>query len=407
MYNSLVLAALLPLTGPTAGEHVASLPQPEKIQLQAAVDPGDHVPVLDVKKPVRATVAYAADAETPVPAWTPPVAAAPTTPVTPAAPIPSPAAPVSESVSPAAAAAPLANAPPTFAAHPSRPNTIVINGILEVPKWNDVELAANFQAQLMSLKTERKDAAGNTVLVPLREGMHVVEGQVLGNFDDRELRLSRKVAECEANVAKAEAEKLIEVKFAAIRTQKERASLGMLKEANSHHEGAISQMEVLQAELKVEEAMANFELQDYNLKVVKKAEYDAKVARLAMADVLIQLRQLVAPISGVIVKIEKAEGEWLREGDKVLQIVQLNTLRLKGRVNAKLYTHDMVYGKNVSITMPLVNGQTEEFPGKVVFADEKIVAGDEFEIFIEVQNRPSGNSWVMQPGRTVSATIEL
>jgi hypothetical protein len=49
----------------------------------------------------------------------------------------------------------------------------------------------------------------------------------------------------------------------------------------------------------------------------------------------------------------------------------------------------------------------EEFPGKVVFAHPKVEAGDWFEVFIEVENRPSGSSWLLQPGRDVSAVIHL
>ena len=390
MYSSLVLAALLPLSGPTAGDQLASLSVPVRVEsrvVPSAVDPADRIPAL----PLRTRVAYAANGETPDRAWSPPPAVTPPGAVHQAPPPPSPP-PVT---------------PSTFAKPPNQSGVIELRGKLEVPHWNRAVVAANFQAQLMSLKTEQKSSDGQPVMIPLREGMQVVKGQVLGKFDDREISWSRKIAECELNVAKAEAEKQIEVKYAADSVRTEQAGLAMLKEANSRHEGAVSQMEVLQAELKVVQALANYELQDYNLKIVKSAEAEAKAARLSMADVLVQLRQIVSPISGTIVKVDKAEGEWLREGDPVLEIVQLGTLQVVCKVDANQYDQNSVADKAVSVVAPLPNGKLEEFSGKVVFADPKIDSGDTFDVYIDVQNRPIGNSWLLQPGRMVVAVIKL
>lgn len=285
-----------------------------------------------------------------------------------------------------------------------------------IPQWNKVPLAANFQAQLMSLKTAQRDASGRIVngpdgrpvLLPLREGMHVVEGQVLGNFDIRYLEAQRTSALCKLKVAQAEAEKEIELKYALTGVNSEKASLAILEDANSMHEGAVTKLDIIQAKLKVEQAIANYELQSYNLNVVKKEELNVQRQEVEMADVMIQLRQLVSPISGIIVKISKAEGEWLREGDEVLQIVQLDTLRVVCKVDANLYDQDSIAGKAASVTAPLPNGKTEVFPGKVVFVDPSIDSGgDVFDVYVEVQNRPSGSSWMLQPNRMVSVAIKL
>ena len=387
MYNSLVLAALLPLSGPMVGERVVLLPTPVRAETSVAetvIDPGDRIPVV----PQQRRVAYTPDGEVPQPAWRQ-QAAVPATP------------PRTANTTPAVPTtfAPVVSAP--------RPDVIELRGKLEIPEWNRAIISAPIHAQLMLLKTEQKGLEGRSVAVPLRKGMLVTEGQVLGKFDDRELSWKRQIAEYELKVAKAEAEKKIEVEYAVKSVHTEQAGLAMLKEANSRHEGAVSQMEVLQAELKVEQALAYYELQDYNLKIIKSAEVDARAAQLAMADVLLELRQIVSPISGMIVKIEKAEGEWLREGEPVLEIVQLGTLCVVCKVNANLYDQNSVGGRGVSVTAPLPNGKTEEFPGKVVFVNPIIDSGDTFDVYIEVQNRPYGNSWLLQPGRMVSATIKL
>lgn len=398
MYNSLVLIALLPLAGPEAGQHVADVPRAVTIQyVQASSDAGDRIPTI-ADEPIRREVAYLAD-DDPLPIFSP-----------------IPTAPRAESI----AAAPVSEGTPTtFVSADNRgaldPNVIRTKGILEVPKWNNVIVTAPHQAVLMTLQTEQrdargnvvKDASGNPVLVPIREGMHVFKGQVLGNFDDRELQKKLRVAQAEHKVALTAKNKLIEVEFAATSVQSAVASLNILKSSNRMHEGSISKLEIIKSELEVAQAQANLDLQKYVLEHERTAEVEVAEARVEEIDVLIGLRKIVASIAGTIVKVDKAEGEWLREGDPVMEIVQLDVLRAKCKVSAKYYTQQMVDGKDVSVFMPMVNGRTETFPGKVVFVDQKIAAGDEFEIFIEVQNRPDGRSWLLQPGRTVTAEIRL
>ena len=399
MNNSLILAALLSLSGPTAGEHVASLSSPISVEPRVAesvFDSGDRIPVLP---PQRVTVAYASDTETVDRVWSPPTAVQPN--------VPSMSTPKQVSAIPAT--------PQTFAPTTSRPGVIELPGKLDLPRYNRGVIAAHFQAQLMSLKTAQRDADGNIVngadgqpvLVPLREGMRVSEGQILGNFDTRLLEAQRTSALCKFKVAQAEAEKQIEVEYARTAVKCEQASLAILEAANSQHEGAITKLEILQSQLKVEQAVASYQLQDYNLNIVKKEEMNVQRQEVEMVDVMIGLRQLVAPLSGMIVKISKAEGEWLREGDEVLEIVHLDTLQVVCKVNANLYDANSVAGKAVSVTAPLANGKMEVFTGKVVFADPKIDSGDTFDVYIEVQNRPVGDSWLLQPGRMVSAAIKL
>ena len=398
MYNSLVLAALLPLTGPTVGEPFAPLPTPVRAEFpvtDSAVDPADRIPAL----PQRTRVAYASDNETPDRAWSP-SAPAPQPVAVPSIPVSPPPRETNSAPFPAAA-------PSTFAQSANRPNEIRLHGKLDIPKWNKVILAANFQAQLTSLRTVQQGAEGQPVLVPLREGMRVVEGQVLGNLDTRLLESQRLIALCKLKVAQAEAENEILVKVALAGVNTKKGALAILEEANSMHEGAITKLEIFQAKLEVDQAVANYQLQDYNLHIIKKEELNAQSQEVTAAEEMIQLRQFVSPISGMIVKIEKAEGEWLREGDPVLEIVQLDTLRLILRVDGNRHDANSVSGKAVSVTARSVDGKAEEFLGKVVFASPIFNSDDTFDVYIDVQNRSVGNSWLLQPGRMVDAAIKL
>ncbi|MDR2438616.1 MAG: HlyD family efflux transporter periplasmic adaptor subunit [Planctomycetaceae bacterium] len=415
MYNTLILLSLLPLSGPEAGEHLTvSAHSVAVLSVESTANADEQIPILS-SVPKRQTVAYPPEqpanqsnqsqpvlplVQQPV---IPTVAVSPTVSATPAVP-PITVASITESNT-------------SFAQPERNSNSVYVTGLLEVPKRNHVILAAAYQSVLTSLKTEQRTpeghivtgADGNPVLIPIVEGMRVFKDQVLGGFDDRELQCNLEISECKLDVAIAEREKKIEVEYAAWGYRVAEAELQMLRETNKLHEKAIAQIEINKAILALQQADANLRLQKYTLDEVKTREVTASEREVAKTKVLINLRKLIAPIDGMIVKIDKAEGEWLREGDPVMEIMQLNTLRAKCLVNAKYYTPDMVNGKDVtvSVSMPMVNNRNEEFPGKVVFAHPKVGAGDLFEVFIEVENRPTGNSWLLQPGRNVSAIIHL
>ena len=323
----------------------------------------------------------------PVPVVQPtPVASAP--PVVPMQTVPSAAPPV---------------APPT-----AEPKHLSFqNGMLELPKRSRITLAATERAVLTSLKTEQRDTVGNVLrdstgeptMIPIAEGMNVFRGQVLGNFDDRELRSMAKINEAQLEVAKAERDKTLEKVVAIHAYRVALAEHLALLEVIKKVPGAVSQFEIQRAELAKVHAEANMELQKYILEEVKTREVVVRESELDQTKLKIELRKLIAPIDGMIVKIGATEGEWLREGDPVLEIVQLDTMWVKVQVHADKYAVGDLYGKQATIQVALANGKTEKFSGAVVFCDPHIEAGNTFWAYIEVQNRRLGNFWLLQPGR--------
>jgi multidrug resistance efflux pump len=120
---------------------------------------------------------------------------------------------------------------------------------------------------------------------------------------------------------------------------------------------------------------------------------------LERTKVLIELRQLTAPIDGIIVKLHAAEGIWMREGDPILEIMKLDTLWAMGIVSIREHEMNDLDGKPAAVSVTFANGNTEHFQGKVVFCDPNIQAGNTYHVYVEVQNRRSGNFWMLQPGR--------
>ena len=299
---------------------------------------------------------------------------------------------------------------PTQLSAPSQP---VVPGqlyfqstLLKLPDYSQIVVPAPERAVLMSLKTEQRDAdgniirdsEGNPVIVPVRRGMKVFAGQELGNFDDRELYTVRNMNQAQLEVARAEEKKQIEAEYAAQGVQVAMIELKAMVEGNKRVAGTFPEIEVRKAGLALAQAEANLELQKYNLEEVKTRETAVRESELARTEVLIDLRKIVAPIDGIIVDIKTAEGKWLREGDTVLEIVNLETLWVQVFVDARRYADYDVDGKPATIRATLANGKVETFQGKVIVCDPTTDSGYTFMTFIEIQNRRVGNYWLLHPG---------
>gem|GEM_PF-2489484 len=281
------------------------------------------------------------------------------------------------------------------------------NGVLELPEHSLVTLAAPERAVLMSLATEVRDSNGNPILdadgkpmiVPARRGMRVQKGQVLGYFDNRELHSTLRINNAQLEVSKAERDKTIEVQHAARGVQVAMSEFQSMLEANSRHPGIHPRIEIEKAQLAVAQAEAQLELQRYTLEEIKTREVVVRESEMERTKTQIAVRELVAPLDGIIVEIYAAEGEWKREGDPVLAIMNLETMLVRVPVDANRYSDSDLDGKAANIQVRLANGRIEDFLGTVVFCDPTIKVDDLFDVYIEVQNRRIGNHWLLTPNR--------
>lgn len=296
---------------------------------------------------------------------------------------------------------------PTVPPQPADPGHLYFQSvILKLPDYSQIIVPAPERAVLMSLKTEQRDSDGNIirdsednpVIVPVRRGMNVFAGQVLGNFDDRELHQVLRMNQAELDVAIAEEEKRIEVVYAAEGVRVAMLELKAMEDGNKRVIGTFPEIEVQKARLALEQAKANLELQKYNLEEVNTRKTIARKSDVARTEVLIDLRKIIAPIDGIIVDVHTAEGKWLREGDPVLEIVNLETLWVQVLVDARRYSESDIYGKQATIRATLANGKVETFQGKVFFCDQTIESGFTFKAFVEIHNRRVDNYWLLHPG---------
>ena len=294
---------------------------------------------------------------------------------------------------------------PPVAPAATNPKQLRFQGVLKLPKHNQVTLSAKERAVLMSLNTEQRDDDGNIIqdgdgnpmMIPIRKGLNVFKNQVLGNFNDRELHSVLEIKRAQLEVAKAERDKDTEKVYAARSLQVAMQDVKRMADANQRQAGVFAQADLDRAILVEHQARANLDLQKYTLEEIKTREVSVREAELNLTQFQIEDQKLIAPIDGMIVNIEAAVGELKKEGEPILEIVQLDTLHVIVPVNVKDYRPSDLDGKQAVIYVPFPNGRTETFQGAVIFCNP-LVNVDSFEALIEVQNRRAGKHWLLQPG---------
>jgi membrane fusion protein (multidrug efflux system) len=172
-----------------------------------------------------------------------------------------------------------------------------------------------------------------------KEGDAVKEGQLLIVLDELEYKL--KVEENQAKVRQAEADL-----YLAERTLKRQTQL--------YEEGVVSEQEY-------DDALAKAEL--------TKAILETNKASLAFSEKKLKDCRILAPFSGLIGAKYVDVGEYVKEGDKLFNIVKIDPIRAEFYVPEK-YLPLVEFGKTISITVEAY--PKEEFSGEVYFVNPKI-----------------------------------
>lgn len=248
--------------------------------------------------------------------------------------------------------------------------------------------------------------AGVLVSLNVVEGAQVRKDYPLGKIDDMEPQMQKKVAEYERDKAEEEARNNISVVYAKAQADVAKATLDEKYAANRKVPGTVQAEEIRRVKLEWRRALLS----------IKQAELDQKLAGLTAkskgadvdaAEKNIERRHIKAPIDGEVAAVLKHEGEWVSPGDTILHIVNLETLRVSGYVNASQYDPQDIQGRKVTVEVELAHGRRVKVPGKVVYVSPIVQSGGEYAVWAEVKNRHEGQQWALRPGLTARMTIHM
>jgi macrolide-specific efflux system membrane fusion protein len=244
--------------------------------------------------------------------------------------------------------------------------------------------------------------------IKVKVGDQVKKGDVLATVDDELEKLSLEVSMQRLVMAQEEANNDVNVRYAKAAAGVHEFRYKMVEEAVQRVPDAYSKSEVMtyllqanQFVLQTEQAIHEQNLAQLAVRV-REAEYKLAEHELAR-------RQIKAPVDGVIEEVIQLEGDWVRAGDPIVRLMQMDRLKINGRFTYGPLTPADVRGKPVVVTVPLARGQVGRFEGVVDSTSAKYAAGGEIAIIVEVINQrdPQSGDWLLMPGMRGEMHIQL
>jgi multidrug efflux pump subunit AcrA (membrane-fusion protein) len=212
--------------------------------------------------------------------------------------------------------------------------------------------------------------AGVLATVNVREGKMVERGACIAQIEDDEARIAADRAKIEMEIAKANAENDVGVRFARKSREVVEAELRRSTEAVDRYANSISASEMDHLRLLVDKSKVEIEQAEHEFKIAGYTR-QIKLADCQAAQQAVSRRKISTPLGGVVVQVSRHRGEWVKPGDSVARIVRLDHLRAEGFFSSR-YLSPKLDGLKVKLIVELPGEPAAEFAGKIVFVDPEI-----------------------------------
>jgi len=180
-----------------------------------------------------------------------------------------------------------------------------------------------------------------------------------------------------------------------------RAQHERLRRAEQSQFRSVSESEIEKARLDAEQSELDLELaqSEHELAILKEK---LSTSDLQVAKRNVEVRRIVAPLSGVVVSVLNRPGEWVKPGDTMFRIVRTDRLRAEGFVTATDVLGDL-RGSTVTLVPESAEDVSERVVGEIVFVSPEIdPVNGQVRVWAEFDN-PKGR---LRPGIRARMSIQ-
>lgn len=245
--------------------------------------------------------------------------------------------------------------------------------------------------------------SGVLATVAVEEGHLVDEDELLARIDDAEAQLEKRQAEIELEIARKTAGNDIKVRFAkrsadVARNEYDRG----LKARREFGTGAVTDSQLERDRLTWERAVLDIEQSEHEF-AIESLTAKLKENALAVAVRNLERRQILSPIAGVVVEVNRRRGEWVEPGEQVFRVLRVDRLRAEGELLASDIRGELV-GRRAVLRVSLPGRPDAEFEGKVTFVSpETDPINNKIRFWAEIENPDR----LLRPGLQGSLTIDV
>lgn len=231
------------------------------------------------------------------------------------------------------------------------------------------------------------------------EGQYLEVDELIAQTDDTDAKWAAVAADYAVQALQKELDSNIRLEYSKASEQVRRIAYEKARRANEITPGAIPDIEVREQAFRYKEAQLSSKntLHERSITEINLGEKKAEWNR---AKAMMERHKVLSPIRGFVAQVEKRKGEYVRPGDPVARLVQLDRVRIAAALDPGTYPMDGMVGRSVSMTIDLGSGRTETFEGVISFANPRLDADGKFEVWAEVdvpdQNLRDGMQGLMR-----------
>ncbi|MBQ6109030.1 MAG: HlyD family efflux transporter periplasmic adaptor subunit [Thermoguttaceae bacterium] len=248
------------------------------------------------------------------------------------------------------------------------------------------------------------EEAGVLMKLYITDFQHIKADDLIVQIDDRQAKMAVNVAEAKKEYAEIQMKNNVNVRYAMAARDVANAEVLQADEANHKVPNTVPVVEYnrlilsrTQATLQIEQAEQEIKMAGENYKVAK-AELEA--AQLDQTKF-----EVHSPHDGVVMELYRKEGEWLKPGDPILHLVQMNPIRYSFRIESTT-PPESIFNQAVTIYVPTLD---KTFQGKVMYIKPSHDIGDMYQVWVDIENQwqdfqnldgteKQKGYWILQPG---------
>lgn len=218
------------------------------------------------------------------------------------------------------------------------------------------------------------------------QGRFVQKGDVIARIRDS-------IAKATYLIAEHESSNDIEIQFARKAGELAQLKYERAQQADRTLTGTVTEFELRELRLDAERTLLQ----------LQQAQHQFAIAQLRKQEQLEQLNsfQIVAPFDGFVRVTQKKPGEFVREGEVVLEIINDTLMRVEGFIDIE-HLPSVAIGNDVTIYLKQLQGETVASTGRINFVDAKIEPiSNMVRISAHVQNSNS----ILKDGYLVTMAI--
>jgi multidrug resistance efflux pump len=247
---------------------------------------------------------------------------------------------------------------------------------------------------------------GMLVAMHAEENQEVEAEQLLAQIDDRQALAIQETADWKVKAAEKEATNPVSVEYAKASRDVAEADLMAANAAHEKQPGSFPLWERRKLALKLIETRLHVQQAEHDLAVLE-MKASVQRAELKAAELDVGRRKVKSPMKGVVEKKWREVGDWVKPGDAVYRIIQMDQLYVQELLDATRYTDADVKGKNVLVTFRRGGGEVVKLGGRIEHTSYRLVAGGrKFLVKAVVNNQKRNGFWLLHPGQLVQMDIQ-